>query len=187
MGRFLPVLASLLVGATLAAGCGDSETDSAAPPAAEVRKAYARAPAPLREVHAQANELLDGGADAFEKRLRELRGHPVVVNKWGSWCEPCRRELPYFQRQAVEHAERVAFLGVDVLDPVPEAEALLEQVPLSYPSYRDEDLKVSAVFNAVASTPATAFYDSKGELAYMKQGEYRSERDLARDIERYAR
>jgi cytochrome c biogenesis protein CcmG, thiol:disulfide interchange protein DsbE len=187
MGRLTRVLATALALTAAVTGCGSDDTESAAPPSAEVRKAYADAPAPLKAVHAQAGELLDGGPDAFERRLRELRGYPVVVNKWGSWCDPCRREIPYFQRQALEHAKRVVFLGVDVLDPLPDAEAMLRELPLPYPSYRDEDLKVSAVFNAVAATPATAFYDSEGEPAYLKQGEYRTERDLARDIERYAR
>jgi cytochrome c biogenesis protein CcmG, thiol:disulfide interchange protein DsbE len=187
MGRLTPVLAVGIALAVGAPGCGSEEPESAAVPSAKARKAFEGAPAPLRAVHAQANELLDGGAEAFKARLRKLRGYPVVVNKWGSWCDPCRREIPYFQSQAVKNAKRVAFLGVDALDPLPEAEALLERLPLPYPSYRDDDLKISAVFNGVAATPATAFYDADGELAFMKQGEYRSERDLARDIARYAR
>jgi cytochrome c biogenesis protein CcmG/thiol:disulfide interchange protein DsbE len=187
MGRLTPLLAVALALAMAAAGCGSEEPESAAVPTSKARKAYAGAPAPLRAVHDQANELLEGGPKAFEARLRELRGYPVVVNKWGSWCDPCRRELPHFQRQAVVHAKRVAFLGVDAIDPLEEAKAMLEELPLPFPSYRDDDLKVSAVFNAVAATPATAFYDSKGKLAYLKQGEYKTEQDLARDIQRYAR
>jgi hypothetical protein len=58
---------------------------------------------------------------------------------------------------------------------------------VTYPSYKDPGLKLSAVFNGVAATPATAFYDSKGELAYLKQGVYLSEQDLAEDIRRYGR
>jgi cytochrome c biogenesis protein CcmG/thiol:disulfide interchange protein DsbE len=183
MARFLLVAVSLVA----VAGCGSSETKSAAPSDSKVRAAYANAPAPLKKLYQQSNQLLDGGPDAYEARLAELRGYPVVVNKWGSWCDPCRRELPYFQRQAVEHADSVAFLGVDAIDPVPDAEELLEQLPLTYPSYKDWDLKISALFNGTVGTPVTAFYDSKGELAYMKQGEYKTERDLAQDIERYAR
>jgi cytochrome c biogenesis protein CcmG, thiol:disulfide interchange protein DsbE len=187
MGRFLPVLVCFIAIVSVAGGCGSSDTESAAPPKAEVEAAFAKAPAPLRALYEQSNELLDGGPAAFETRLRELRGHPVVVNKWGSWCPPCRRELPFFQSQAVKRARSVAFLGVDAIDPVPEAKELLKKIPLSFPSYKDNDLKISAVFNGVASTPVTAFYDAKGELAYLKQGEYRSEQDLARDIERYGR
>jgi thiol-disulfide isomerase/thioredoxin len=187
MARFLHVLACLLVLAGIATGCGSSDPESAAPSDAAARKALAGSPPPLAALHEQANELLDGGPDAFEARLRKLGGYPVVVNKWGSWCPPCRRELPYFQTQAVERGKEIAFLGVDAFDPESEAQDLLEELPLPYPSYKDPDLKVSAVFSGQAVTPVTAFYDSNGKLAYMKQGEYKSEGDLVEDIERYAR
>jgi cytochrome c biogenesis protein CcmG, thiol:disulfide interchange protein DsbE len=152
-----------------------------------MRAALKGSPPPLAAVHAQANELLDGGPEAFRERLAELKGYPVVVNKWGSWCGPCRDEFPTFQRQALEHGKRVAFLGVDVQESKAEGRELLEELPVSYPSYWDPRLNVSAVFNGVAGTPATAFYDSKGKLAYLKQGPYLSDRDLADDIRRYAR
>ena len=63
----------------------------------------------------------------------ELRGHPVVVNKWGSWCGPCREEFPYFQRQALERGKRIAFLGVDGDDNDDGARELLDEFPVSYP------------------------------------------------------
>jgi thiol-disulfide isomerase/thioredoxin len=187
MSRFLLFLLTALALGMVAIGCGDGEPESAAPSAAETRAALAGAPAPLAAVHAQANRLLDGGPDAFERRLAELKGYPVVVNKWGSWCGPCREEFPYFQRQAVERGKRIAFLGVDVQESKDEGRSLLEEYPVSYPSYWDKDLKVSAVFNGVAGTPVTAYYDRTGELAYVHQGVYSSEQDLADDIRRYAR
>jgi cytochrome c biogenesis protein CcmG, thiol:disulfide interchange protein DsbE len=187
MPRFLPVaLCGFALIASLT-GCGGDEPESAAPSAAAVHEAFAGAPAPLAAVHAQANALLDGDAEAFERQLRKLRGHPVVVNKWASWCGPCRDEFPYFQRAAVEHAQEIAFLGVSADDPGDGPREFLERFPLTYPSYRDPRLKVSAVFNGVAAWPTTAFYDSRGELAYVKQGVYLEEGDLAEDIERYAR
>ena len=48
-------------------------------------------------------------------------------------------------------------------------------------------LEVAAVFNGVQAFPTTAFYDSKGELAFVHQGNYATEAKLAEDIERYAR
>jgi cytochrome c biogenesis protein CcmG, thiol:disulfide interchange protein DsbE len=181
--RLLP---ALLCAAALA-GCGSDDPESAAPSQAKREAALAGAPAPLAKLHAQANELLGGGPKAFDARVNELRGHPIVVNKWASWCGPCRAEFPFFQTQAVKRGKEVAFLGVDGNDNDADARRFLDEFPVNFPSYKDPDLKVSARIKAVAAFPSTAFYDSKGELAYVKQGGYATEEKLAADIERYAR
>lgn len=197
MRRLPCLILCVLLAACALAACGDGGSGAggaygAGPGAstgsqADVRAALAGAPAPLAALHRQANELLGGGVEAFQARLAKLEGYPVVVNKWASWCAPCREELPHFQRQALENGKRVAFLGVDSDDNDADARELLAEYPLSYPSYSDPDLGVAAELNAVQGTPATAFYDSEGELAYLKLGVYQSEDDLAADIERYAR
>ena len=179
----LPLVCVLLV-----AGCGSDEAgEERANPDPSWRKALAGAPAPLAGLHRQANQLLDGGPDAFEKRLRKLRGHPVVVNKWASWCGPCRAEFPFFREQALTRGKRVAFLGVNSNDNDAAARKFLREHSVPYPSYRDPDLEVAAVFKGVQAFPVTAFYDSKGELAFVHQGGYPSNEKLAEDIERYAR
>lgn len=199
MRVFLPALLCTLAIGGVVAGCGDGGpgattggeasggADARAELRAEIRRRLADAPEPLAALHVQANELLEGGPKAFERRLRELRGYPVVVNKWASWCSPCREELPWFKEQALERGAEIAFLGVNANDNDADAAELLRELPVPYPSYKDPDLKVSAVFNGVAAFPTTAFYDSDGELAYLKQGAYLSEQDLVEDIERYAR
>jgi len=184
MRRLLVALAC----AALLAGCGSSEPkESAGPGPSAVRTALAGSPPELGRLHAQANRLLGGGARAFKDRLRGLRGHPVVVNKWASWCGPCRSEFPFFQRLSVRRGKRVAFLGVDANDNDAAARRFLGQFPVTYPSYSDPDLKVSAVFNGVQAFPTTAFYDPKGGLSYVHQGAYATERKLSEDIDRYAR
>lgn len=182
---------SLLLFALVAAvaGCesGTSEPESAAPPRPAARAALAGAPAPLAALHRQSNELLDGGVEAFDKRLAELKGYPVVVNLWGSWCPPCRAEFPYFQGQAIKRGKQVAFLGVDGDDTDSAAADFLEDFPVAYPSYKDPGLEIAAAMKAVGVFPATVFYDRKGEIAHLKQGGYANERELAADIKRYAR
>lgn len=163
------------------AGAGNPESQ-----AADYEQAFSSAPAPIAALHDQANELIPGGLDAFEAELRRLDGYPVVANLWASWCGPCRAEFPYFQRQAAERAEAVAFLGVDSRDSDDAARTFLEQLPVPYPSISDPDGEIWTDLGAVG-LPATAYYDANGELVHLKQGEYRSEDELADDIERYAR
>jgi cytochrome c biogenesis protein CcmG/thiol:disulfide interchange protein DsbE len=167
--------------------CGSDDPESAAPEPAVSEAAFERAPGPLRALYEERNELLGGGERAFRERLEGLRGHPVVVNKWASWCGPCRAEFPFFQRQSVRRAREVAFIGVNSLDNDGSARDFLEEFPVTYPSYKDPDQKVAGVFDGVAAFPSTAFYDSRGKLQYLKQGGYPRESKLAEDIERYAR
>jgi cytochrome c biogenesis protein CcmG, thiol:disulfide interchange protein DsbE len=183
MRRLAPALACVLV----LGGCGSETPRSAAPGPRAERKALAGAPAPLARLHRQENQLLGGGAGAFKARLRALRGYPVVVNKWASWCGPCRSEFPFLQRQSVQRGKRIAFLGVNANDNDGAARRFLRQLPVSYPSYSDPDLKIAAVFGGVQAFPTTAFYDRRGGLAFVHQGAYATERKLAQDIERYAR
>jgi cytochrome c biogenesis protein CcmG/thiol:disulfide interchange protein DsbE len=146
------------------------------------------APPQLAAIREQANQLLDGGAEAFTQRLEELRGYPVVVNKWASWCGPCRFEFPFFQKLAHERGGEIAFLGVDSDDSEDAAATFLEELPLPYPSYSDPDKEIAQELGGpVQAFPATAFYDRSGELVYTHPGVYPDERDLIADVDRYAR
>jgi cytochrome c biogenesis protein CcmG, thiol:disulfide interchange protein DsbE len=167
------------------AGCSSGDEPKQASPIPQAR--LAGAPAPLAALHDQAGKLLGGGPEAFKARLRELRGHPVVVNALGAWCAPCRAEFPVLRSQGIELAKEVAFIGVDVNDNDGDAREFLREQPVTYPSYRDPDSKIAALFHALQGLPATAFYDRRGRLAYLHQGPYRDERRLAQDIDRYAR
>ena len=175
----------LLAAVLLLAGCGDSEGpgESSAP---DYATALAGAPPPLAALHDQANELLDGGVPAFRARLEELRGYPVIVNKWASWCGPCREEFPAFQELSGRYGKRIAFLGVDTDDGEDAAKTFLEQYPVPYPSYNDPDAAIAEEMTATLGYPATAFYDRRGKLVYLKQGPYSSEEEFHADIRRYA-
>jgi len=166
------------------AGCESSSTGGGNPP--DYAKALAGAPAPLAALHRQANELLPGDIDAYEKRIDALRGYPVVANVWASWCGPCRLEFPYFQRAAAEYGKRIAFLGIDRQDSDDAALTFLREEPVPYPSYRDPDEAISASIGASRGMPDTAFYDSAGELVYLKLGPYDDFAELRADIERFA-
>ena len=128
-----------------------------------------------------------GGEAAFKAKLKKERGTPVVVTKWASWCGPCRLEFPIFRDQATKRKGKVVFLGVNANDNRGDAEDFLKEEPVPYKHFDDPKLEISAVFNGVAAWPTTAFYDSKGELAFVHPGPYTTEDDLAKDIDRYTR
>ena len=191
MRRLLAVIAVALVAALLVSGLREAsrqstpDGDAGSFDLAAARETLAGAPPPLARLHARSNQLLDGGPAAFERQLAALEGHPVVVNKWASWCGPCRAEAPILQRQAVEHGRRVAFLGVDWRDSSSNARDFLDRHPLPFPSFEDREGKIARALKLTNNIPVTLFLDARGEVAYLHQGGYRSEEDLAADIDRY--
>jgi thiol-disulfide isomerase/thioredoxin len=143
------------------------------------------APPALASVHRQANAILPGSRKALLARVGALRGHPVVVNVWAAWCGPCRVELPDMQRASLDWGKRVAFLGVDLTDNRGDAQKLLRQIPLTYPSYDDPDGKVAKAYHLLGP-PSTIYYDANGKQTYIHQGQYADRAQLDADIKRYA-
>jgi len=165
---------------------GDQKTGAAATPTpSQAKQRLAGSPPALAAIHAQAAKLLPGGPAALDARLRELRGYPVVVNVWASWCGPCRQEMPVFEQVAVDRGRKVAFLGVDLKDNVPAAKRLLAEFPVAYPSYGDPGGKFFAA-NKLAGVPSTIFYSRSGKRQLVHSGPYLSPADLSTDIDRYA-
>jgi len=182
LGRILIAVAAVAAVAVFAA-CGSGTAETAAPASPG---AGASAGNPLARLKAEANQLFDGGPEAFKARLAELRGHPVVVNQWASWCGPCRYEFPFFQRQAEKYDGRVAFLGVDSRDGRGAAEAFLKKYPVPFPHFYDKDTRIARLFGGARAWPTTAFYDASGHLAFTHIGAYASEAKLEEDLRKYA-
>jgi cytochrome c biogenesis protein CcmG/thiol:disulfide interchange protein DsbE len=179
-------IAAAIALAGAAAGCGSDEPKSAAR-SADLGSALEDAPPELKQLHSRANEVLEGGSGAFKKQVAALKDFPIVVNKWASWCGPCRFEFPFFQRLARKHAGEIAFLGVNSLDSKEKAREFLRKYPVPYPSFFDPEGEVSKVFNGDRAFPVTAFYESGGDLVFTKQGGYSSQAAIAKDIRQYLR
>ena len=114
--RRTPSTALIATACALLAACGSASVHSAEPAGGAVAAAFRGSPPVLAALHAQAGRLLSGGVAAFGARLRALRGHPIVVNKWASWCGPCQSEFPVYQRVSVTDGRTVAFIGIDGKD-----------------------------------------------------------------------
>jgi cytochrome c biogenesis protein CcmG/thiol:disulfide interchange protein DsbE len=153
--------------------------------AEQIAARLAGSPPPLGALHEQAGELLEGGAVALRRRLHALRGYPVVINKWASWCAPCRAELPIFEHASANLGRRVAFIGLDSVEAErSNALALLRSLPLGYPSYYDPSGAVGEQLTFSPFTPVTVFIAPDGST-YRHQGPYPTLQKLERDVERY--
>ncbi len=192
--RLLTALAIIAVIALLAVGliqlAGSSSSSSSGPERAltpaQVQARLAGSPAPLAALHAQAGQILSGGAPALHARLAALHGYPLVINKWASWCVPCQSERATFQHVSTSLGRSVAFLGIDSGDTsLADGRAFLRAAPVGYPSYNDHSGHLGEQIADSSFTPVTVFYDRAGRQ-YIHQGPYPSVAKLEADVRRYA-
>jgi thiol-disulfide isomerase/thioredoxin len=100
---------------------------------------------------------------------QDYRGKVVVINVWGSWCPPCRKEAPDLQAASVETKDVAQFVGITSkdYDPAP-AEAFVRSFKITYPSIYDPTGKVLLAFAGElppSAIPSTMIIDREGRLA----------------------
>ena len=188
--RFRNILIAAAAASAIAFGACGGDDDDAGNPDSELTPEQAvvpleGAPPELARLRDEANQLLPGGVDALEERLAELEGTPVVINKWASWCGPCRAEFPVFQQVATERGKEVAFLGLNARDVRPAAEKFMTEFPLPFPSYEDKKEDIARDLRAAGPFPMTIFVDRRGKVEFVHAGQYSAAADLEADIDRY--
>ena len=109
--------------------------------------------------------------------LSRAPGVPTVVNLWGSWCAPCREELPLFQELAASAGEQVRVLGVISKDGLPQAESFAADAGVTFPSALDGDGELMAGLG-INVLPHTYFLDADGGLTYTQVGPVTSVEEL---------
>lgn len=96
--------------------------------------------------------------------LEDLRGKPVVINFWASWCPPCRIEAPLIERTWRVYKNRgLIFLGVNIQDRKEDALNYIREFDITYPNGPDPTGEISIDYG-VSGLPVTFFVSSKGEI-----------------------
>ena len=163
VGVTIPFVALLIYG--LAAKGTSDAIDSAleegrAPPApAFTLEVLERGRLPARLQEGLGGALADGKVS-----ISELRGTPLVLNLWASWCTPCREEAPRLREGWERFGPRgIAFLGLNIQDLRGDARAFSEEFGLTYPSVRDARRGVADDYGATG-IPETFFVDARGRV-----------------------
>ncbi|WP_405115707.1 TlpA family protein disulfide reductase [Micromonospora sp. NBC_01405] len=97
--------------------------------------------------------------------LRDVRG-PAVINLWASWCPPCRKELPAFQRLSERGAGRLHVLGVNARDGRDAAQSIGEDFGIRFPVLFDQGDSLSRGLNR-NTIPLTVFVDADGRVRHV--------------------
>lgn len=104
-------------------------------------------------------------ADGNPLTLSSLRGKPVIVNFWASWCSPCKAEMPDFEKAYKTYGDDIQFLIINMTDgdreTVESAKAYIDSVGYTFPVYYDTQLEAAYAYG-VYSIPATYFINADG-------------------------
>ncbi|GIF77098.1 TlpA family protein disulfide reductase [Asanoa siamensis] len=205
MKRYLPLIVLLVVGVLAGVGvrsCNERSSSSSSSATDAEPAGSAQAPAAsfadCREVTTPPKDAAPAGGAVTtialpaaslscfgggNLRLADVRG-PAVINLWGSWCTPCREELPAFNAVASRTAGLVHFLGVDTRDKRSDGEDMATEFGLTYPSVYDQSEQVRIGLKQ-AGIPVTVLVDSAGKVAHLYNGARLDEAGLVKLIKQY--
>ena len=166
--RITAALVALLILASCARTGADEQTRSAGQVGyPDVPRNLTRVPPDQRKELPTVSGPALGSNQAIS--TQDYRGKVVVINVWGSWCPPCRKEAPDLQAASVETKDVAQFIGITSkdYDPAP-AEAFVRSFKITYPSIYDPSGKVLLAFAGdlpPSAIPSTMIIDRQGRLA----------------------
>ena len=166
MRRPAAVIGLLATAVLACAGCRGSATGAADTGFVQVDGSIVTVPVAERQAPVElTGQTLQGG----RVDLAAYRGHPVVLNVWGSWCAPCRKEAPALQAASVRLAKQgVRTVGINTQDDdVSRARAFERRFGITYPSIVDDGALLLRLRGAVSpnAIPTTLVLDAEGRVA----------------------
>ena len=102
--------------------------------------------------------------------LEEMRGKPVLINFWATWCYPCKEEMPLLESIYAQHSEDLIVVGINQGEKEPDIKDFIEQEKISFLILLDEKMKVGDLYE-VSGYPTSIFIDKNGIIQAVYLGE----------------
>ena len=133
------------------------------------------------QIGEQAPDFTLTDLDGNQVRLSDLRGRPVIVNFWASWCVPCRDEFPLLADAVAAHAgQGLALVGIVYDDNAEAARQFMDEFGASWPALTDPDGAVARRYG-IFGPPETFFIGRDGTVVGRQIGELNSS-DMQRQL-----
>ncbi|MBP1155218.1 MULTISPECIES: redoxin domain-containing protein [unclassified Paenibacillus] len=119
---------------------------------------------------AQAPNFKLLGLDGKTYELSDYKGRAVIVNFWGTFCEPCRDEMPALERQHAKWGDQLAVLGLNLDEPRVTVENFVSQYKVTFPILMDKNEEMRKRYG-VSQYPTTFFVGPDGIVSQIRIGE----------------
>ena len=125
-------------------------------------------PKPPVAIGQPAPDFTVKGLDGKDVKLSSLRGKPVLLDFWATWCGPCRMSLPHTQKVAAEHGNEITVLSISN-ETADKISAFIKDNKYTFAPYRDTDDSAGFIYN-VQTVPTFVVIDAKGNLVDYQSG-----------------
>ena len=121
-------------------------------------------------------------ANAETVKLDELRGQPVLINFWGTWCTYCRRQMPYIQAAFEEKGQEVKFIAINVGENSGVVRQYVDDTGIGFIVALDRNRAVASAYN-IRYYPTTFLVDEQGVIKHITLGAFRSKNEVMAALE----
>ncbi len=185
----LVVVAAAMLSLWLLAGCGpppEAQSQPVGEPSAQavpIATPGAASPSEWPKIGSQALDFLLPTPEGKMLRLSDLRGKPVFVNFWATWCAPCRQEMPIMQKIYEERQkDGLVIVAVNLRERPEQVLAFGRELGLTFTFVLDKDQKVTEGYQ-ILGLPSSFFVDRNGVIRAVKFGAFASKREIEFKLE----